>query len=248
MFTILLPDEPKGELPKDDNAKITGKMVSADLLPESTMQIVTEALERISELATALIPVSKNLNLLLEQRPTAQVDSASSQPTQPSDGLPPNVSTAVQRLDMTLKNFNDVIGDPTVKDNLRDFINNLAVAGADLKQIVADLKPLPAQARTFVETGNRMLENLDKTVGNVDIRVNEFAKAGKGIAGQLESVLENVNQITQTIADGKGTAGRLVKDEKLYEALLNTVEQLKETIKEFKVLITKLQAEGLRLL
>ena len=162
--------------------------------------------------------------------PIDRVDSPTTQSTESAARLTANVSTAIERLNDVLANFNDMIGDPTVKRDFREVVSNLADGSRDLKQIIADLKPFPAEARKLAETGNRVLENLDRTVDNANNQVTELGKTLKGSLGQLEGVLKNFDRITRSIADGEGTAGKFVRDERLYESLLLTECSLNDSV------------------
>jgi hypothetical protein len=53
-----------------------------------------------------------------------------------------------------------------------------------------------------------------------------------------------VNSITESIAQGHGTAGRLVKDPRLYNSLLQLTRRIKGTVDSLHGLVKQIKAEG----
>ena len=53
--------------------------------------------------------------------------------------------------------------------------------------------------------------------------------------------------VLQKINSGKGTAGQLVNDPKLYESLVDSSQELNATIKDLKRLVQQWEQEGISL-
>ena len=63
--------------------------------------------------------------------------------------------------------------------------------------------------------------------------------------GQIAESLQRIQSVTQKIDQGQGTAGKLVNDPKLYDALTDTAAELKLTVKDLRRLIQQWEQEGI---
>lgn len=105
---------------------------------------------------------------------------------------------------------------------LDDILGNIENITGDLREIVAN---------------NR--QGIDEGVAEVGPTIASINRA----AQQLESVLEDVGQVTERAAAGEGTLGRLSSD----DHLINEVEEVAEGVNDFVGRITRLQTVvGLR--
>ncbi len=241
-FLIEIPEPGTASLPKDGTAVMKGQMAETSIIPEDTFEILETAVARVGELAAALRPVAEDLHVLLQSRPVEQVDQPT---TQAAAQLSANVSTAVERLNQLLRHFNDVLGDPEVKSNLREMVENITVASRDAKQIGTDLKAFSADAKRVAAAGTRVVAKVEQTVDNTNTQVTEVAERVKDLSGKLSKILDSVDGIMRTVADGEGTAGKLVRDERLYEELVLTIQRMRDAVDEFKILAKTLQEKGL---
>ena len=66
-------------------------------------------------------------------------------------------------------------------------------------------------------------------------------------AGKIGTVLEHIDSVTAKIDEGKGTAGMLVNDPKLYQGLVDTNKELKASITDLQRLIQQWEQEGVTL-
>ena len=74
-----------------------------------------------------------------------------------------------------------------------------------------------------------------------------FVAAGKLIesADELSVLLATLNKAAAKIESGKGTAGKLLNDPKLYNTLLEVGDQMTRLLKEFRQLVEKWKTSGL---
>ena len=68
------------------------------------------------------------------------------------------------------------------------------------------------------------------------------------IRGQKDSlILDRFQSVATKVDQGQGTAGKLINDPKLYEALLDSSQELSLTIKDLKRLVEQWEQEGVSL-
>jgi hypothetical protein len=108
-------------LPTDGKGVLHGTVAGgiAELVPQATLQKLEDAGVALTNLATALKPVADDLHELLKPTSVAALDST----TAPKHPLA-NLSTAIQRLDTSLKGFNKIMADPNNQENIAVMVKN----------------------------------------------------------------------------------------------------------------------------
>ena len=113
-----------------------------------------------------------------------------------------------------------------------------------------DLQTAVTNVRTASESAERVGTNLEKFTGNlqqVADNTNSTMSEVRVSAGKLGSVLDHFDSIAAKIDQGKGTAGLLVSDPKLYQGLLDTTKQLNITVSDLQRVIQQWEQEGVTL-
>lgn len=210
-------------LPRDGSRIIYGKMVSMldQVLPSEMQQTLQDATDHIGELAKALTPVAEDLHILLQAQTIDQVDRDD------SDRLTANLYTAVQRLDLALKNLNAIIGDPNNRENL-------AATIANLKQ-VSDNAVIASKG--ISELVGEFRGTLDRTDAAIDSFRGTFETAGRRFVDLVDSTDRTVRGLERTMQlmnEGPGTVGLLLNDNRLYESLVLTSQRLTQAIDELR--------------
>lgn len=131
-----------------------------------------------------------------------------------------------------LEGVNQIL-DAKSKENLRNTLATLDqtmsefhVASQQLNSILSDNKSKIGNAVT----------NLDKTVTNFNKISIDLDKANiGGLVQNLQKTLDNVNGIMGSIDSGKGTMGKLVKDEALYTNLAKTSKELELLLQDLRL-------------
>ncbi len=244
LVKIILPTTPTTDyLPKDGSVPIPGEMVSAfdSLFPQDLANGLGTATQELGKLASALTPVAKDLDHLLEPRTIQEVDA-------PTPGLPRksgNISTAVKRMDAALRHFNEVLGDPNNKSNIRIALENVREMSEQGKAVMADIKKVAEQARFVAEDAKQLTSKLNTFAGKADAKLDEVSRVIIDSTEKLGRFFDHLNKVGRTIADGKGTAGKFVNDPELYDSMVLTMKRLQLAIEDLNVLVKQWQREGL---
>lgn len=110
----------------------------------------------------------------------------------------------------------------------------------EANKTLVQIRKLSLNANSLL-TDNR--EQLDRTIGNLDTTTKNFAAisdtlAKVEIAGtvkELESAIAKFNIVLDDIASGKGSLGKLMTDDKLYENLEKTTRQAEMLMQDIKL-------------
>jgi ABC-type transporter Mla subunit MlaD len=229
-----------GYLPTNGQAALFGRAVGPfeQILPKETGATLERAASHIGKLAEALTPAARDIHDLLKTTPVDEVDAGQ------AIG---NLSSAIQRVDATLRNINDVIGDAQVKSDLIATVANVRAASEQLKGAIADIEHFADAARQTAEGAKDIPADIKQTLADLRGRVDTVARSITSNSDNLNKILVGLNNTVEGINQGEGTLGHLARDNRLYEALVLTAQRLSTTIGDLQALVKSWQAEGLKI-
>lgn len=224
------PGSPDGQM-LASGATIPGEISSAveSLVPQQIVANFDKTATRISEAAAALTPVLQDLHEVMQPRSTEAVDAPG--------GPAGNLSSAMARLDASLKNFNDVLGDPQLKDRVRGSIENFHAMTEDGRVVMAELKDTSVTVREAAADAKALINRTSEAVTRVEGNADQLTRDLRGSLEVASRVLTSMDKALEKIRSGEGTMGRLLTDERLYESLVLTFRRLAETTEEFRLLV-----------
>ncbi|MCK4340739.1 MAG: MCE family protein [Phycisphaerae bacterium] len=229
---------PDGAEPLVSGASLPGTILKAidTILPQTVLRTFENSARNIGDAAEALTPVLEELEKILEIRSPAEVDR--------SAAVQGNLSSALARFDASLKHFNDVLGDPEVKSQLRATVENVHAMSEQGKNVAEDLEQAAADVREMMAEGRQLLTRVDQSVEKMDVRAENLAQAVTGSLDSMDRVLDHLNIIGQQVSSGQGNIGHLIMDNKLYESLVISSERLSQAVEEFRALIREWREGG----
>jgi ABC-type transporter Mla subunit MlaD len=241
---VIVPSGPSAAtLPTDGSVPLMGETISAfdALFPPEVVNNLQKAASQIGNLAEALTPVARDLHELFQPRDVDLVDN----PKVGAQKLSANLHTAVQRLDTGLKHFNEVIGDPNVRSDLRISIQNFKTISEQGKAIMEDMKKVATQARFVAEDAKDLTGKLGKTVDNANSQLDKVARVIIDDAEKLGRFFDQLEVAGRNMAEGKGSAGKFLNDPELYDAMVITMKRLQLAIEDMNNLVKQWQREGM---
>jgi len=145
--------------------------------------------------------------------------------------LQSKVEATVVSADSLLNNLNGVF-DKQTQVNLRNSIASLSSTMNEFNKATRSLNGMIA----------RNEQNIDSTLTNMSATTANIAKITDSISSvnlaqtvkNLESTLANVDAILNDVQEGKGTMGKLLKDEEMYDNLNGASKELKELLADIK--------------
>ncbi|MFY8067626.1 MAG: MlaD family protein [Flavobacterium sp.] len=142
------------------------------------------------------------------------------------------VQKLLDNADALFTNFNDILDEKT-KQNLKNSISELnktlsefSVASKNINGMIVDNK----------SKFNSTMTNFDNTSANFSKMSDSLAKANLGqTVRNLEKTLANVDKIMIDIEQGKGTMGKLMKDDAMYTNFTNTSKELELLLQDVRL-------------
>ncbi|MGP1479270.1 MAG: MlaD family protein [Capnocytophaga sp.] len=134
--------------------------------------------------------------------------------------------------DTTLTSVNKILDTKTTED-LKKAIAELSNTMQHLNQASVSLNAMlsanQASLRNTLQNADKITTDLSKVSGELSA-----AELNKVIA-DAQTTLSNLNTLLSDISSGKGTIGKLMKDEALYKDLDNSAKELELLLQDFRL-------------
>ena len=219
----------------------------APALPASGL-IPAELTADIREAMGSMKTLADRLNGFLAP-PTATASAPASGPARRA-----NFHRTLARLDDALGHVNEVFGDPTNQANFKAGLNNFKTAADAAAQAMEQIKTLVAAAKKTLADVSVVAKTGSKTFADVSTAAKGSAKrfdelAAKLIvnADQLGRAVTIFNRIAAKMESGDGTAGKLINDPALYNALLGATRQLKISLARLQEVLEQWKEHGVKM-
>ncbi|TVZ55262.1 phospholipid/cholesterol/gamma-HCH transport system substrate-binding protein [Lutibacter sp. Hel_I_33_5] len=122
-----------------------------------------------------------------------------------------------------------------------------AKARKSLNNTILSLESITLDVRNTIKNTNSLIDKnkskLEETLSNTKNIIDNFSKVSEDLAKvnfsgtikKLESTLENVNSLLAKASDNKGSLGKLMNDDAMYNNLTNASKELEELLREMKL-------------
>ncbi len=179
-----------------------------------------------------------------------------------------NVNRQVEEIGALARSMNELVGDDGLRSDVRATVSSVREAAASAERVgkqmeeftarmqamqtsaedvLAGARDVTAQVRQTAETADGAILSTQQQVENAGKNVDEISRELIGRLEQMNGILADVQQITAAIEEGKGTAGKMIYDDRLYEGLVINMQLLESTIRTSNRLLQQWEQEGIRL-
>lgn len=171
------------------------------------------------------------------------------------DALATKLTEAANNIGKLSKNIGAIFGDEE-RNTLRQAIQDLRIVMANLKEmsvenkepvrkIILQLESLTTSlsekgpelidninkmVRLLAQEGPSLIENLNTTARELREVIGENREEIRESVKNIKSASHSLSVITERLEKGKGTLGKLMKDEKLYESIQKISEQAERSL------------------
>jgi phospholipid/cholesterol/gamma-HCH transport system substrate-binding protein len=130
------------------------------------------------------------------------------------------------------------IGTPAATTSIKNIIDNMEVISTELRALTVankekmsvaldDLSASSAKLREFTERNEQKMQGIVDDMGKAS---GDFAV----IAARIDTLSESVHKLVLNLEAGKGTLGKTLQDDELYEKLIKSVSDLDTLITDIK--------------
>lgn len=142
------------------------------------------------------------------------------------------VQKLLDNADILFTNVNDIL-DVKTKQNLKNSISELNKTLSEFSLASKNINEMIADNKSKI---NSTMTNINKTTANFSKMSDSLANANLGqTVKNLEKTLANVDKIMTEIEQGKGTMGKLIKDDVMYNNFTNTSKELELLLQDLRL-------------
>ena len=142
------------------------------------------------------------------------------------------IQLLLDNANVMLTNINQVL-DASTQANIKNSLAELNKTLTEFSQISKSANQMIAENRSKL---NSTLTNFDKTSANFATISDSLAKANLGqTVKNLEKTLSSVDKIMADMQAGKGTMGKLMKDDKMYTNFTNASKELELLLEDLRL-------------
>jgi phospholipid/cholesterol/gamma-HCH transport system substrate-binding protein len=146
--------------------------------------------------------------------------------------LQAKIQELLENADVLFTNVNDIL-DTQTRQNLKSSIASLNATLSEFSVASKNVNELLAENKSKL---NNTLKNVDKVSGNFATISDSLAKANLGqTVRNLENTLAKVDKIMAELEQGKGTMGKLIKDETMYTNFSKTSKELELLLQDVRL-------------
>ena len=151
-----------------------------------------------------------------------------------------HVDEQVQKAGKVLDSAEQFISDPQLRENIKIAAANVRSASETINRVGEKLDKLSDQATATMTDVRTTVNKGGQNIDTVSKQVNErLAQIGK--------TLDHFESVASKIDNGQGTAGQMINDPKLYQALVDSARELNLTISDLRRLVEQWEQEGVSL-
>lgn len=140
----------------------------------------------------------------------------------------------------TIAGINNVVANDQFKAKIDASLENIRVASESVRSVTG-------RADTVTQKLDGAIDTINQTAQLTRDQIDQISKSTQARLAEASTLLTQVNEITAKVNQGKGTAGQLVNDPKLYQGLVETTTELTATVKDLQRLIQQWEQEGVAL-
>lgn len=138
----------------------------------------------------------------------------------------------------------------TALANLEEISNRLLKVTGE--EVTEDVRATVSNLRTFTGKASTLIDNLDKYANLLrdetkrnSKNLDELARALVDNSRELNQSLEDLSRLTKRIGEGRGSLGKLLKDDEAYRELLEALTEARKGLEDMRAVIKKLKEEGI---
>jgi phospholipid/cholesterol/gamma-HCH transport system substrate-binding protein len=145
-----------------------------------------------------------------------------------------------------IANLNTVIGDEQNQGNIKAILANVADASQGLSDAVDAAETTMAEAQATLTEYKELAAAGQGTLKDADVQIERLVASMVSTSAEVSSAISQLRLAMEKVNAGQGTAGRLISDARLYEGLLETVDQLNVILEDIRETLDTVSEKGLR--
>jgi len=153
----------------------------------------------------------------------------------------------IQKIGTLVDSTQSLLGDEKVQADLKASVARLKDVIEKSDRVAGNLETFSGSLAKISEETQSTLATARETIGKADTNIEKLSADVTERLQQVAKILERFQSITAKVDDGEGSAGMLLNDPKLYQAMVDSTMELNLTIKDLRRLVEQWEQEGVTL-
>ena len=234
--------EPLAWLPTDGSIVVEGAIAGGGMIPAKLRQDISSAAASIQRLADKLDAFFTPPPL-----PATATNAAAPAATATAPAAPAGLYATLARMNAALEDVHKTLGDPENQANIKAGLANFNAGLASFRKAADGAAKAMAQAQAMLATAKVTFASVSDATRSASKRFDDLAGKLIGDADRLDRVLTSIGRSAASLEKGEGTAGKLLRDPKLYNALVDATDQLKKTLEGLDRLLAEWKEKGVQI-
>jgi phospholipid/cholesterol/gamma-HCH transport system substrate-binding protein len=193
--------------------------------------------DRIDHLADVYAKVGEKLDDALEPRSLADVKA----------GKAPNLRSLLERIQTTLDNADQIIGDGELKNQVKSIMAKADATMTDAKELASSLRKTAGKVDSAVDSADATIKRVDGATQTVQEKLVKISDAASETLSKAQAAADKLATALDTATSGKGSLGQLMNNPDLYNSLKDAAARLDKALAEVQTLAEKFRTEGVKL-
>jgi ABC-type transporter Mla subunit MlaD len=134
-------------------------------------------------------------------------------------------------LSAVLKNINEIVGDPRLKSDLKGTISNLSVTSRNLNGLVSESR---TNIKGLTDKADRTMSSVNNMIDENSPEMKKTFRDIQTLTTRFDSLVLNLNLIVSDIQTQKSGVGKFIYDDKFFNNLNKTIEELEKLTKSIR--------------
>lgn len=146
-------------------------------------------------------------------------------------GVSVKAQAALDNFNRMFENMNTIVGDPKLKEQIRDVMTTLPDIFQEMRVTISDTRETINGFRSVSKKAGKNLDSLQGFTDSLNDNGPEILAQVKSSLGNINGLVSRISQFTQSLSklqNSEGTIGKLLNDTELYDSVLQTAENVRE--------------------
>jgi phospholipid/cholesterol/gamma-HCH transport system substrate-binding protein len=152
---------------------------------------------------------------------------------------------AVQQSRDLVANLRKITEDPKIRGDVQSTIDNLKAATVKANRIADNIEKFSGQLQTISSDAQSTIHTANQSILKTQGHIDDISRQLADRLTQVAQILDSFQSVALKVDAGKGTAGALINDPRLYDSLVDTSKELNSTLADLKRLIDQWEQEGI---
>ncbi len=158
-----------------------------------------------------------------------------------------SIRTQAEKAGQVLASVQQIVSDPKIHHDIQAAAENIRTATESANRIGVKFEKLSDKLDTLADNANGTIGDVRGVVKKTSGDVDHLMQRADDDVQKLGVVLEQFQSAATKINQGKGTAGLLINDAKLYDSLVDVSKTLNATVADLQRVIQQWEQEGVPL-